>query len=196
MQFDARTAKQLAPDAHMTIEGCTGLRLVASTSRRSWIYRYRSPIDGRMRQAKIGEWPAMPVAAVAAEWEQLRAGRDAGNDLAPGRRCASLPNGHMVSHSASPTVREICRTYCAKILTPLDRLDEGNPGNARSVGAGVVELKINFGGVPSGLIGKGRSIGLIDRHVLHRTIGNLELYWGTWRFRWPITTDCIHYVRS
>jgi len=33
----------------------------------------------------------------------------------------------------------------AKILVRLDRLEEGNPGKARSVGGGVVELKIDFG---------------------------------------------------
>jgi putative addiction module killer protein len=33
----------------------------------------------------------------------------------------------------------------AKILTRIDRLEEGNPGNSRSLGAGVVEMKIDFG---------------------------------------------------
>ena len=33
----------------------------------------------------------------------------------------------------------------AKILARIDRLEEGNPGKARSVGAGVVEMKIDFG---------------------------------------------------
>ena len=33
----------------------------------------------------------------------------------------------------------------AKILARIDRLAEGNPGNTRSVGAGVVEMKIDFG---------------------------------------------------
>jgi putative addiction module killer protein len=33
----------------------------------------------------------------------------------------------------------------AKILARIDRLEVGNPGNTRSVGAGVVEMKIDFG---------------------------------------------------
>jgi len=33
----------------------------------------------------------------------------------------------------------------AKIAARVDRLEEGNPGDSRSVGAGVVELRINFG---------------------------------------------------
>ena len=33
----------------------------------------------------------------------------------------------------------------AKILARIDRLEDGNPGKTRSVGAGVVEMKIDFG---------------------------------------------------
>ena len=33
----------------------------------------------------------------------------------------------------------------AKILSRIDRLEEGNPGKTRSVGAGVVEMKVDFG---------------------------------------------------
>jgi putative addiction module killer protein len=33
----------------------------------------------------------------------------------------------------------------AKIIGRIDRLEEGNPGKTRSVGAGVVEMKIDFG---------------------------------------------------
>lgn len=33
----------------------------------------------------------------------------------------------------------------AKILAHVDRLEDGNPGNTRSVGSGVMEMKIDFG---------------------------------------------------
>ena len=33
----------------------------------------------------------------------------------------------------------------AKILSRIDRLEEGNPGKTRSVGGGVIEMKIDFG---------------------------------------------------
>jgi putative addiction module killer protein len=33
----------------------------------------------------------------------------------------------------------------AKILARIDRLENGNPGKTRNVGAGVVEMKIDFG---------------------------------------------------
>jgi putative addiction module killer protein len=33
----------------------------------------------------------------------------------------------------------------AKILVRIDRLEDGNPGKTRSVGSGVMEMKIDFG---------------------------------------------------
>ncbi|KUZ29629.1 tyrosine-type recombinase/integrase [Burkholderia territorii] len=111
MRFDARTAKQLLPGAHLNIDGCPGLRLQATTSRRSWIYRYKSPVDGRMRQIKIGEWPALSIAAAAVEWERLRDERNAGNDPALAKRQAHDSVGVMVQQGGSPAVREICDAY-------------------------------------------------------------------------------------
>lgn len=111
MLFDARTAKQLSPGAHLKIDGCPGLRLEATASRRSWIYRYKSPVDGRMRQIKIGEWPALSIAAAAVEWERLKQARNAGNDPALAKRQANDSVGVMVQQGDSPTVRDICSAY-------------------------------------------------------------------------------------
>lgn len=86
MQFDARAAKLLTAGQHFTISDCPGLRLEATKSKRSWIYRYKSPLDGRMRQTKIGEWPAISLAAATVEWERLRGARSAGVDLAVDKR--------------------------------------------------------------------------------------------------------------
>jgi putative addiction module killer protein len=36
-------------------------------------------------------------------------------------------------------------TVRTKITARVDRLEEGNPGDSRSVGSGIVELRINFG---------------------------------------------------
>ncbi len=54
MNFDARTAKALTPGQHIIISDYPGLRLVASAKVRTWIYRYKSPVDKRMRQIAIG----------------------------------------------------------------------------------------------------------------------------------------------
>lgn len=53
--FDPRKAKALAPGDHLPIDGAPGLRLVATASKRTWTYRYRSPVDGRMRQLRLGQ---------------------------------------------------------------------------------------------------------------------------------------------
>ncbi|CAD6549706.1 hypothetical protein LMG28727_05010 [Paraburkholderia kirstenboschensis] len=55
MRFDARAAASLPSGDHMTSDGFPGLRLQASTSRKSWTYRYKSPVDSRMRQVKLDE---------------------------------------------------------------------------------------------------------------------------------------------
>ena len=54
MNFDARTAKALTPGQHIIISDYPGLRLVASAKVLTWIYRYKSPVDKRMRQIAIG----------------------------------------------------------------------------------------------------------------------------------------------
>lgn len=82
MTFDARTIKLLPAGQHLTSPDFSGLRLEASAQFKTWIYRYKSPVDGRMRQTKIGRWPAMSLHAAVAEWEKLRATRDGGGDPA------------------------------------------------------------------------------------------------------------------
>jgi hypothetical protein len=88
MSFDARTAKSLRPGDHLTIGDCPGLRLEASKTRRTWLYRYKSLVDGSMRQVSIGHWPAMGFPAAATAWESLRSDRDAGGDPAVTKRHA------------------------------------------------------------------------------------------------------------
>lgn len=86
MRFDARVAAKLLSGEHWTFEGFPGLRLQASTSRKSWTYRYKSPVDGRMRQVKLGEWPAMAFTAAIVAWEKNRVERDSGTELSALRR--------------------------------------------------------------------------------------------------------------
>ncbi len=117
MQFDARTAKLLAPGSHLTIDGCPGLRLKATESARAWIYRYKSPVDDRMRQVKLGAWPAMSPAAAIAEWERLRKVREEGRDPAAEKRSAraeikaAAEREREAKLSAQFTVRKACEAY-------------------------------------------------------------------------------------
>lgn len=82
MSYDARAIKLLSPGEHLTSPDHPGLRLVASAKLRTWIYRYKSPVDAKMRQIKIGAWPAMPVHSAIVAWEALRDKRASGVDPA------------------------------------------------------------------------------------------------------------------
>jgi hypothetical protein len=94
MRFDPEAAKRLTAGSHLIIENCPGLRLAASASRRTWTYRYKSPVDGRMRQIKIGAYPTMSLAAAMAEWQKLRSERTTGIDLAIEKRTAKRPDAY------------------------------------------------------------------------------------------------------
>ncbi|MGE8703615.1 MAG: Arm DNA-binding domain-containing protein [Achromobacter sp.] len=137
MQFDARAAKLLEPGRHLTIDGYPGLRLEATATARIWIYRYKSPVSGNMRQKKLGRWPAMSIAAAVVEWEILRHKRDAGMDVAVEARqerqalkvaaaaakvkakglltvadaCDIYLTGHIKQHRAEKGLIEIKRTF-------------------------------------------------------------------------------------
>lgn len=80
MHFDARAAKALPAGDSIVVQGCPGLRLEASASGKSWTYRYKSPLDGRMRQVKFGTWPGMSISDAVASWKELQAVRNAGRD--------------------------------------------------------------------------------------------------------------------
>lgn len=84
--FDARAAKALLPGNHLTVEGAPGLRLTATQTLRTWSYRFRSPVDDRIRQIKLGHWPAMGLPAALAAWERVKKLRQAGSDPAAEKR--------------------------------------------------------------------------------------------------------------
>lgn len=84
--FDARAAKALAAGNHLTFDSAPGLRLKATASTRTWLYRYKSPVDDRMRQVRLGHWPAMSPTAALVAWQQAREARALGTDIASRRR--------------------------------------------------------------------------------------------------------------
>lgn len=122
MPFDARAAKLLPAGQHCTISECPGLRLEASTTKKSWIYRYKSPVDGKMRQTKIGEWPAVSLAAATVEWERLRSQRAVGADPSVAKRAE---RGQQKADAAAErerrvmeviSVADICDNYLVKYI--------------------------------------------------------------------------------
>lgn len=148
MAFDARELKLLPVGQHITSPEHPGLRVEAFSDRRTWTYRYRSPIDGALRQVKIGTWPAVSTNAAIVAWEGLRDARAAGRDPAleakakkdeekrlaaeqkaksdAGRytvldACNDYFEGHIVKHRSKKNVTEIRRMF-DKMLGPLGDL--------------------------------------------------------------------------
>jgi len=76
MQFDAREAKLLKPGQHLVVGGCPGLRLEVTATTKTWTYRYE--VDRRMKQIKLGHWPAMSVLEAAKAWQAKRSEREPG----------------------------------------------------------------------------------------------------------------------
>lgn len=90
--FDARSAALLKPGMHLLVQGCPGLRLEASEKYRSWTYRYRSPLDNKLKQAQLGRWPAMSLSAAVASWSVARGERAEGHDVIPNKRTRWRPD--------------------------------------------------------------------------------------------------------
>jgi len=108
--FDARAAKALPPGEHLIVPGAPGLRLVATASTRTWVYRYKSPTDGRMRQVRLGHWPALGLPGALAAWEKLRMQREAGADPAAERRQRRAETAAQGAATAY-TVRQACNNW-------------------------------------------------------------------------------------
>lgn len=112
MQFDARAAKALQPGSYIVVDGCKGLRLVASASRKTWTYRYKHPDTGQMKQVRLGYWPEMPPVDAAARWNELRAVRDAGGDpKASRKKRATAAQAAPAAYTLGDLVRDYATGY-------------------------------------------------------------------------------------
>ena len=110
--FDARAAKLLAPGDHLTVNDAPGLRLIATASTRTWTYRYRSPTDGKLRQQKLGQWPAMSFAKAMGAWEAARQQRATGVDPVQHKRAERVV-AVAARVGAAYTVRVLCNEHLA-----------------------------------------------------------------------------------
>jgi integrase len=126
MFFDARAAKLLQPGQHIVIDGCMGLRLVASASRRTWIYRFKSPVDGKMKQTALGQWPALSAQVAVSQWQALRDQRASGVTPVTQRKAARRPKP---AATAVYTVRALMADYVAGHLK-----DSRKPAGAAAAG--------------------------------------------------------------
>ncbi|HDR8859236.1 TPA: hypothetical protein QDA74_003734 [Burkholderia territorii] len=103
----------MAPGTDEAIDGFVGLRVAATIKRRTSIYRYKSPLDGKMKQIKLGEWPALPFAAAIAAWEEQRRARNSGLDVALNRKLERQRLLEQQLEASRPpyTVRMACTDY-------------------------------------------------------------------------------------
>lgn len=180
MVFDARAAKMLAHGEHIVVPECPGLRLVATESRKSWIYRYRSPEDGRMRQIKLGEWPAMPIARAMALWDDARQQREAGIDLAKRRKEARAQEklarqsarqpGTPARPGVAVTVLGLALQY-AELYAKPRRKEKGYKELVRLVNS----LLGDVGMLEPTEVTRGIAFDLIDRHAKERPVLAMSL---------------------
>ncbi len=102
-------------------DGYPGLRLTATRNYRTWIYRYKSPVNGAMRQTKLGRWPVMSFHAAVVEWEQHRQAREAGQDVAAEKRAQNaaarevVAQGRELERNGRYTVRKLMADYVGHV---------------------------------------------------------------------------------
>jgi len=98
--FDARAAKLLQAGKHIVVDDFPGLRLTATDAGKSWIYRYNA--GGKMRQIKIGQWPALSLPGAVTKWQELKDARSLGIDPALAKKAerqAKLKSVYTVSQA-------------------------------------------------------------------------------------------------
>ena len=109
--FNAIAVQSLPAGKHLTIPKHRGLRLRANERMYNWIYRYKNPDDGRIRQGKLGDWPNMSLNSAVRQWRQLKSLRDQGIDPSTVHRQAQAPRRNSISMSpesaAQLTVQQI-----------------------------------------------------------------------------------------
>ncbi len=124
--FDAKAARALKAGEHIVITEAPGLRLEAAQKTRAWVYRFRSPVDGRMRQIKLGRWPAMGLPAALVAWQSVKDRRDAGADPALERKAARVPVAvYTVRRACDDFLRAYRGTVAPKTFHEAERLLAG-----------------------------------------------------------------------
>lgn len=160
MFFDARAAKLLQPGAHLVIDGCPGLRLVATATRKTWTYRYKAPGTERMKQVSIGHWPAMPVQAAAAAWQALRDQRASGEDPGQAKRARRAVASGKVTSPDAYTVRQVVQDL---IDGPLQQRKEAGAIAAERALTRFLDEEPELAAQPGGTVTRSQAYDALDR---------------------------------
>lgn len=110
MLFDANAAKRLLPGERMILEDCPGLRLEAGAKVRTWVYRYKDDA-GRMKQLRLGHWPAMPVTRAVVAWQEQRDKKAAGVDLVGERKAARAARKSLPADNVEQLLQAFLERY-------------------------------------------------------------------------------------
>lgn len=154
MFFDARKAKQLAPGEHLLVDGCQGLRLVATQSTRTWVYRYK--VGDKMKQARLGHWPAVPVQAAAAQWQAMRDAREAGQDP------KALVRRKVADPKPTPATYTVAALVADYIAGHLPNRSEASAEAARRALQRLLEEDADLAGMPAADLTRARAFAVID----------------------------------
>ena len=156
MQFDARTAKQLQAGQHMLVDGCPGLRLVATQTRKTWTYRYKDATH-HMRQVRLGQWPGMALANAVSAWGAARAQKEAGHDPAGARRQAVQDRR---AGAAAPAVRDLLMQFADHLDT--QRQAEGG-ARARRALERLLAHEADFAAAAPHAVTRAQAYAVLDR---------------------------------
>ena len=175
MYFDARAAKLLKPGEHLTVDGCPGLRLVATATRRSWIYRYKDA-HGRMKQVALGgQWPAMPPHEAAARWQAQRTLRDTGQDPVTQRKAARQEAKAVAVAPRDYLVRQLVADF---IAGPLQERQAAGATAAQRALDRVLEEDPDFAAMPAREVKRSHCFAILDeRKVPTRKLPQLASSW-------------------
>ena len=160
MYFDTRAAKLLKPGEHLTVQGCPGLRLVASATRKSWIYRYKDA-QGRMKQVALGgQYPAMDVSTADGLRKRQQALLAAGQDPVTERKAARLEARAAAKAPGRYLVRQLVADYVGGPLTA-DRKAAGVLAAQRALER-VLDEEPDFAAMPADEVRRSHCFDILD----------------------------------
>lgn len=131
MVFDARSAKALQPGGAIAIDGCPGLRLLATMHCKTWTYRYKNP-EGKLRQVALGPWPAMSFHEAMAAWMEAKGKKAVGVDPAAHRKALKLAAKATPAADKSYTVAALVDDFIRGHLE-VSRAEEGAKAARRAL---------------------------------------------------------------
>lgn len=131
MVFDARAAKALQPGGAIAIDGCPGLRLLATKFGKTWTYRYKNP-EGKLRQFALGPWPAMSFHEAMAAWMEAKGKKAVGVDPAAHRKALKQAAKATPAASKSYTVAALVDDFIRGHLEA-SRAEEGAKAARRAL---------------------------------------------------------------